>query len=111
MARKVESTHAWIESVIFQSTQFSPEEMTSRAGGAIALLKAHATDTFEFCASEAAQIFGGNSYTRSGQGEKIERLNRDVKAYSIPGGSTELMLVGSKFPILADLCNASGSQT
>lgn len=31
---------------------------------------------------EAMQIFGGAAYTRSGVGEKIERLYRDAKAYS-----------------------------
>ena len=63
----------------------------------MALLKSHATgtfsrisffpspsidtlcthlDTFEFCAKEAAQIFGGQAYTKGGQAEKIERLYR-----------------------------------
>jgi len=32
------------------------------------------------------------SYTRGGQGAKIERLYRDVRAYAIPGGSEEIML-------------------
>lgn len=54
--------------------------------------KAQSTRTFEFCAREAAQIFGGLSYTRGGQGERIERLNREVRAYSVPGGSEEIML-------------------
>lgn len=40
----------------------------------MALLKSQATDTFEYCAKEAAQIFGGLSYTKGGQAEKIERL-------------------------------------
>lgn len=43
-------------------------------------------------AREAAQIFGGLSYTRGGQAEKVERLSREVRAYSIPGGSEEIML-------------------
>ena len=61
-------------------------------GGATALLKAQSTKTFEFCAREAAQIFGGASYVRGGQGEKVERLYREVRAYAIPGGSEEIML-------------------
>jgi alkylation response protein AidB-like acyl-CoA dehydrogenase len=61
-----------------------------RLGGPIAGLKAQATVTFEFCAREASQIFG--SYSRGGQGGKIERLYRDVRAYAIPGGSEEIML-------------------
>lgn len=45
----------------------------------IALLKAQATDTFDFCAREATQILGGIGYTRGGQGEKVERLYREVR--------------------------------
>ena len=63
-----------------------------RLGGAIAGLKAQSTITFEFCAREASQIFGGLSYSRGGQGAKVERLYRDVRAYAIPGGSEEIML-------------------
>ena len=42
-----------------------------KLGGAIAGLKAQATITFEFCAREASQIFGGLSYSRGGQGAKV----------------------------------------
>ena len=87
MACRVESTGSWIENIVYQGSIYSEEEMTVRCGGSIALLKAHATETFEFCAREAAQIFGGLSYTKGGQGEKIERLARECRAYSIPGGS------------------------
>ena len=60
--------------------------------GPIALLKAHAGIVFEYCAREAAQIFGGLAYTRGGQGEKVERLYREVRAFAIPAGSEEIML-------------------
>ena len=58
----------------------------------ISCLKVQATKTFEFCAREAAQIFGGASYVRGGQGQKVERLYREVRAFAIPGGSEEIML-------------------
>ena len=61
-------------------------------GGPTALMKVQATKVFELCAREAAQIFGGLSYVRGGQGEKVERLSREVRAYAIPGGSEEIML-------------------
>jgi hypothetical protein len=61
-------------------------------GGPIALIKAHGSQVFEFCAREAAQIYGGLAYTRGGQGEKVERLYREVRAYAIPAGSEEIML-------------------
>ncbi|OLL25523.1 Acyl-CoA dehydrogenase [Neolecta irregularis DAH-3] len=92
MARQIEATHAWIESTIYQCISMDDNEAMIRLGGTIASLKAQATQTFAFCASEAAQIFGGLAYTRGGQGEKVERLYRDVKAYAIPGGSEEIML-------------------
>lgn len=91
MARRVESTHAWLEQLIYRSTKMSHQEAMIKLGGPIALLKVQATQTFEFCAREAAQIFGGLSYTRGGQGEKVERLYREVRAYAIPAGSEEIM--------------------
>ncbi|ORX77514.1 acyl-CoA dehydrogenase NM domain-like protein [Basidiobolus meristosporus CBS 931.73] len=92
MAGKIEAVHAWMESLI-NMTKVMPKDMQMVAlGGPIALLKAQSTQTFEFCAREAAQIFGGLSYTRGGQGEKVERLYREVRAYAIPAGSEEIML-------------------
>ncbi|CAL3968969.1 hypothetical protein PZA11_004911 [Diplocarpon coronariae] len=92
MARQIEASYAWLESLIHQISHM-PEQMAMlRLGGPIAGLKAQATVTFEFCAREASQIFGGLSYSRGGQGGKVERLYRDVRAYAIPGGSEEIML-------------------
>ncbi len=92
MARKIEATHAWMESLIYQSCKMPGELQMLKLGGPIALLKAQSTQTMEFCAREAAQIFGGLSYSRGGQGERVERLYREVRAYAIPGGSEEIML-------------------
>ncbi len=92
MTRQVEASHAWLESVTYQMMTMPKEVSRERLGGPLALLKAQATQTFEFCAREAAQIFGGLSYTRGGQGEKVERLYREVRAFAIPGGSEEIML-------------------
>lgn len=92
MARKVEATYAWMEVLLYQMKTLDPKEAQIRLGGPIALLKAQATQTFEYCAREAAQIFGGLAYTRGGVGEKVERLYREVRAYAIPGGSEEIML-------------------
>eukprot|EP01123_Difflugia_compressa_P012649 TRINITY_DN5504_c0_g1_i1.p1 TRINITY_DN5504_c0_g1~~TRINITY_DN5504_c0_g1_i1.p1 ORF type:complete len:539 (-),score=108.19 TRINITY_DN5504_c0_g1_i1:6-1601(-) len=92
MARHVECTHAALENVTYQMCTMSHDEARKKLGGPIALLKAQSTQTFELCAREAAQIFGGLAYTRGGQGEKVERLYREVRAYAIPGGSEEIML-------------------
>ena len=37
-------------------------------------------------------FFGGNGYTRSGQGELAERIYREINAARIPGGSEDVML-------------------
>jgi len=92
MARQIEATYAWLESLIYQCQMMSDTEAMLKLGGAIAGCKAQSTLTFEFCAREASQIFGGLSYSRGGQGAKVERLYRDVRAYAIPGGSEEIML-------------------
>lgn len=91
MARQVESLHAWLENITYQTTQMSHTEAMIKLGGPIALIKGHASIVMEYCAREAAQIFGGLAYTRGGQGEKVERLYREVRAYAIPAGSEEIM--------------------
>jgi len=92
MARQVEATWAMVEHVTYQMKIMSKQEANAKLGGILALLKVQATQTFEFCAREAAQIFGGLAYTRGGQGERVERLYRDVRAYAIGGGSEEVLL-------------------
>ncbi|QSZ32005.1 hypothetical protein DSL72_001574 [Monilinia vaccinii-corymbosi] len=92
MARQIEASYSWLESLIYQCSKMGETEAMLKLGGPIAGLKAQSTVTFEFCAREASQIFGGLSYSRGGQGGKIERLYRDVRAYAIPGGSEEIML-------------------
>ena len=92
MARQIEASYNWLENVIYQCEKMHETEAMLKLGGAIAGLKAQATTTFEFCAKEAAQIFGGLSVSRGGQGAKVERLYRDVLSYKIPGGSEEIML-------------------
>ncbi|KAK7757422.1 hypothetical protein SLS62_000435 [Diatrype stigma] len=92
MARQIEASYSWLETLVYQCEKMGDTEAMLRLGGPIAGLKAQSTVTFEFCAREASQIFGGLSYSRGGQGAKVERLYRDVRAYAIPGGSEEIML-------------------
>jgi len=92
MARLVESTHNWLENLTYQLCKMPKDEAMTTLGGPIALMKAHSSKVMEYCSREARQIFGGNGYTRSGLGEKVERLYRDVGAYAIPGGSEEILL-------------------
>jgi alkylation response protein AidB-like acyl-CoA dehydrogenase len=51
-----------------------------------------ATRTFEFCAREAAMVFGGSAYVR---GNRIEHLYRQVLSLSIPGGAEDVILDSS----------------
>merc|ERR1719230_306106 len=92
MARQVEGTHHWLENLTLQLCMMSKDDAMTTLGGPTALAKAHSSKVFEYCAREARQIFGGNGYTRTGLGEKVERLYRDVGAYAIPGGSEEILL-------------------
>mmetsp|Transcript_83497 Transcript_83497/g.183525 ORF Transcript_83497/g.183525 Transcript_83497/m.183525 type:complete len:449 (-) Transcript_83497:402-1748(-) len=92
MVRQIESTHAWLENLTYQMQTMHHMEATMKLGGSTALLKVQCTKVFEYCAREAAQIFGGLAYSRGGQGEKVERLSREVRAMAVPGGSEEIML-------------------
>lgn len=91
MGRHITATHAALEDLTFQFKSMQKQLQPLVLGGHTAMLKVQATKTFEYCAREAAQILGGNSYTRGGQGAKVERLYREVRAYAIPGGSEEIM--------------------
>jgi alkylation response protein AidB-like acyl-CoA dehydrogenase len=108
MAARVESTQAWLTELTYQMKMMSHKEADRKLGGSIALVKAYASQVFEFCAREASQIFGGLAYTRGGQGDKVERLYREVRAYAIPAGSEEIMFdlgvrmaIKSALPLLA----------
>eukprot|EP01116_Phalansterium_solitarium_P012522 TRINITY_DN288_c1_g1_i2.p2 TRINITY_DN288_c1_g1~~TRINITY_DN288_c1_g1_i2.p2 ORF type:complete len:426 (-),score=189.53 TRINITY_DN288_c1_g1_i2:153-1430(-) len=89
MARQIESLHDMLERVAYQ---FKCGVADHKLGGQCALLKVQASKTFEFCAREASQIFGGSSIVREGQGKLVERMYREVRATSIPGGSEEILL-------------------
>merc|ERR1719311_1660475 len=88
----IEASHAWLEWVTYQLNTMTAMEANLKLGGTTALLKVQCTKVFEYCARESAQVLGGLSYTRGGQGEKVERLNREVRAMAVPGGSEEIMM-------------------
>ncbi|KAI9349853.1 putative acyl-CoA dehydrogenase [Zopfochytrium polystomum] len=92
MARQIEATQAWLDSLLYQSMKMDPQTAAIKLGGPTALLKAQSTVCVEYCAREASQIFGGLGYTKGGLGERVERIYRDVRGLAIPGGSEEIML-------------------
>lgn len=78
--------------MIYQLSQLSSEEAVLLLAGTTAQLKAHAGIVLEHVAREAIQIMGGIGLTRGGRGERVERIWRDVKAITVPGGSEEILL-------------------
>jgi len=109
MARQLEATQCWLEHLTYQMTRMNHAEQVKLAGP-IALLKAQTTLVFEYCAREAAQIFGGLAYSRGGQAEKVERLYREVRAFAIPGGSEEILLDLGVRQALRSAPTSSGQQ-
>ena len=64
MARQIEALHDNVERIAYQFKMGVPD---MKLGGQCALLKVQASKTFEFCAREASQIFGGSSIVREGK--------------------------------------------
>lgn len=87
MIRQVEATQSQMEMTAYAMKKLPKLEAAMKLAGSIAFLKVQSTTVFEYCAREAVQIFGGLGFTRGGQGEKVERLYREVRAMSIFGGS------------------------
>ncbi|KAH7133757.1 acyl-CoA dehydrogenase [Dactylonectria macrodidyma] len=92
MSRETEALQSWIESLVYQLSQLSPKEGEFLLAGTTAQLKAHAGIVLEHVVREAIQIMGGVGLTRGGRGERVERIWRDVKALTVPGGSEEILL-------------------
>ncbi len=82
MAKRILSTQALLEKTAWQM-QRGEVPVTE-----LSLLKVQATETMEYCAREAVQIFGGAGFMR---GNKVERIYREVRVYAIGGGSEEIM--------------------
>jgi acyl-CoA dehydrogenase len=68
----LESLTAWVEQFAFQMTQLPSQQADVQLGGLTALLKAHAGMVFKECADVSVLLFGGNGYTKSGQGMLAE---------------------------------------
>ncbi|KKY23986.1 putative acyl- dehydrogenase [Diplodia seriata] len=89
---ELESLQAWVDQFVYQMTRLSKEDADVQLGGLTALAKARAGMVFDECARCAVLLFGGNGYTRTGQGEIAERLYREVPGQRIPGGSEDVLL-------------------
>lgn len=88
----LESQWAWVEQFVYQMTQLKKEDADVELGGLTAAAKASAGMVLKECADCAILLFGGNGYTRTGQGEIAEKMWREVNGQRIPGGSEDVML-------------------
>lgn len=82
MTMRVESLRAYLEQMAWRV------DRGETPIAEICMLKNLATETLEYCADAAVQIFGGAGYMR---GTKVERIYRETKVMTIGGGSTEIM--------------------
>jgi len=89
MARGLEGTERALENYTYQVKSGVPDH---ELAGYISLVKVGGSKLMEFCAREASQILGGQSFTRGGAGGRIERIYREVRVMAIGGGSEEVML-------------------
>jgi acyl-CoA dehydrogenase len=74
----LESQQSWVESFVYQMIQLPKEVADIKLGGLTALAKAQTGIVLNECAQVAVLLFGGNGYTRTGQGEIAERIYREV---------------------------------
>ncbi|KAI0520719.1 putative acyl-CoA dehydrogenase [Xylaria bambusicola] len=88
----LESQWAWVEQFAYQMSRMPKNDADRELGGMTGLLKAQAGMIFHECTSTAVILFGGNGYTRSGQGELVEMIYREVPGARIPGGSEDVLL-------------------
>eukprot|EP00483_Globobulimina_turgida_P010798 UN10819 len=92
MTRKVLAAHSFMEWCAYRMSLQEPGSINNALIKDVSLLKVEATKCLEFCAREAAQIYGGRAYIKGGTAAKVERIYRDVRAMAIYGGSEEIMI-------------------
>lgn len=68
----LESLQAWVEQFVCQMTKLTKDAADIHLGGLTALAKAHSGIVINECAQCAILLFGGNGYTKTGQGEIAE---------------------------------------
>jgi acyl-CoA dehydrogenase len=69
----LESQWAWVEQFVYQMTKLPKATADIELGGLTAMVKAQSGIVLNECAQCAQLLFGGNGYTKSGQGELVER--------------------------------------
>jgi acyl-CoA dehydrogenase len=69
---RLETLSAWIDQMLYQMSQLPKDVADRELGGLTAMAKAEAGKVLAECAHCAVLLFGGNGYTRTGQGELVE---------------------------------------
>lgn len=72
---ELETMYAWLEQLLYQLCRLTKHEADRRLGGITALAKAKAGMVLNECAQCAVLLFGGNGFTKTGQGELVEGLS------------------------------------
>ncbi|KAF5023794.1 hypothetical protein F66182_4150 [Fusarium sp. NRRL 66182] len=88
---ELESLSAWTDQLVYQLSTAEGQDAHQQLGGLLALAKAKAGLVIDECARCAVLLFGGNGYTRTGQGELVEKIYREVPAARVPGGTEDVM--------------------
>ncbi|GAB7356572.1 hypothetical protein MBLNU459_g7306t1 [Dothideomycetes sp. NU459] len=88
---ELESMSAWVEQFVYQLAHMEKKVADMELGGLISLAKAKAGLVLDECARCAVLLFGGNGFTKTGQGELVEKIYREIPAARIPGGSEDVM--------------------
>lgn len=68
----LESQWTWVESFVYQMVHLPKAKADIELGGLTAMVKAQSGIVLNECAQTAQLLFGGNGYTKSGQGELVE---------------------------------------
>ncbi|EXJ71195.1 uncharacterized protein A1O5_06189 [Cladophialophora psammophila CBS 110553] len=88
---ELESLSAWVEQFVYALSKMKKEEADVQLGGLISLAKAKAGLVLDECSRCAVLLFGGNGFTRTGRGELVEKIYREIPAARIPGGTEDVM--------------------
>lgn len=80
----LESHWAWIEQFVYQMCNLKKEDADIELGGLTAAAKAHTGIVMKECVDAMCLLFGGNGYTKSGQGELAETMWRELNGIRVP---------------------------
>jgi alkylation response protein AidB-like acyl-CoA dehydrogenase len=87
----IEPVQAFLDQLVFILETSRKTGTPVNVGGMTALLKVISTHALEKCVREAQQILGGAGYSKTGKGQRIEQISRDIRVYAVGGGSEEIM--------------------